>query len=221
MKYKAIIFDMDGTIIETDHIWQKAVKDMITHRGHTLTHEVEQDIHKKTRGLYLEKSCAILKELFDLTEELHDLIAEKSRRANDLYPEHARMIKGFTDFHKKAIEHTLKTGLATNADDDTLHVSKKTFDLEKYFGDHLYNLSHVNFKGKPEPDLFLYAADKLEVNPKDCVVIEDSAHGVQAARDAGMYCIGINTAKNKDFLKDSHHIIENYDEIDLKKLLKK
>lgn len=212
---------MDGTIIETDHIWQQAVKEMITHRGITLTDEMENDIHSQTRGLHLEKSCTLLKELFNLTEDLKALMAEKSQRANNLYPNHARMIHGFTDFHKKALNHTLKTGLATNADDDTLHVSKKIFDLEKYFGQHLYNLSHVNFKGKPEPDIFLYAADKLEVNPKECIVIEDSAHGVKAAKDAGMFCIGINTAQNREFVKESHHIIEKYDDIDLIKLLKK
>lgn len=221
MKFKAIIFDMDGTIIETDHIWQQAVKDMITHRGIDLTHDVEQEIHAKTRGLHLEKSCALLIDLFDLKEDLKTLMKEKSHRANTLYPSHARMIEGFTNFHKKALDYSLQTGLATNADDDTLHVSKQTFDLEKYFGQHLYNLSHVNFRGKPEPDLFLYAADKLKMNPKECVVIEDSAHGVQAARDAGMFCIGINTSQNKALLKDSHEIIEHYDEIDLNKLLKK
>lgn len=221
MKFKAIIFDMDGTIIETDHIWQRAVKDMITHRGITFTDDVEKDIHNQTRGLHLEKSCTILKNTFNLSDDIKMLMAEKSQRANNLYPQHARLIKGFTDFHQKVLEHSLKTGLATNADDDTLRISKQTFNLEKYFGEHLYNLSHVNFKGKPEPDIFLYAADKLKVNPSDCVVIEDSAHGIKAARAAGMYCIGINTSQNKEFLKDSHHIIEGYDEIDLKKLLKK
>lgn len=219
MKYKAIIFDMDGTIIDTEHIWKQARTDLITSRGVTLTPELEYELEIRTHGIALNQSCAIIKELALLSDEVHALVAEKSKRACDLYVTHVRFINGFLDFHKKVIDLELKIGLATNADDQTVQVTNERLNLRALFGRHMYNITSVNFVGKPDPAIYLHTAKQLGLDPQDCIAIEDSAGGIKAARAAGMFCIGINTSKRPELLKEAHMIIDGYHEIDLITLL--
>ena len=82
-------------------------------------------------------------------------------------------------------------------------------------------MDHVNRAYKPKPDVYLHAAKMLETDPCDCIAIEDSPSGIKAAKAAGMFCIGINTGKNRDNLKEADLIVECYSEIDIENLIKK
>ena len=68
--------------------------------------------------------------------------------------------------------------------------------------------------------MYLFTAKQLGVDPAQCLVVEDAPHGIEAANAAGMFCIGINSAGNRDELKEAKFIIDHYDEIDLPRLLK-
>ena len=221
MKYKAIIFDMDGTIIDSEHIWKQVTQDLIESKNVSLSQEEHNTLNQKLKGLALHASCAIIKTETGITDDLKELVQEKKERALALYKTEVAFIKGFQNFHKKTQDNKLKTGIATNADDHTLDAAVKLLKLDNYFGEHIYGISHVNHVHKPSPDLYLHVANKLMIDPSECVAIEDTSHGVKAAIDAGMFCIGINTAKDRDKLKQANLIIDSYDEISLEKLLKK
>ena len=221
MKYKALIFDMDGTIINSEHIWKQATRDLIESKGVILSDEDHDTLNERLKGLAVRGSCSIIKEQHNLPHDLEDLMREKKQRALDLYRNGVTFIEGFENFHKKVLEHNLKTGIATSADDMTLRAALDRLKLDLYFGEHIYGISCVNDVYKPAPDIYLHTAEKLGIDPKECIAIEDSHYGVQAAVNAGMFCIGINTSKNRANLKDAHHIVEGYDEICLKTLLKK
>ena len=219
MKFTTIIFDMDGTIVETGHLWAQVNKTIIERRGVTFTPDIEKYLAIHLNGLALPLSCAIVKDIIKTDEPIELLMKEKAEVAAELYAKGLELIHGFESFHAKVIQSKLKTGLATNADDSTFAVSKRLLNLERFFGIHLYNISHVNFLGKPHPAIYLYAAEKLESDPSHCIAIEDSTHGITAAKNAGMFCIGINTGKDKEKLNKADLIIDHYDDIKLEDIL--
>jgi HAD superfamily hydrolase (TIGR01509 family) len=215
MNYKAIIFDMDGTIVDTDSIWDQATKRLIESKGVQLTPALTQELHHKIKGLSTHLSCQVIKDMTCIEDPVENLIREKGRIAHELYKQGIKFIPGFEEFHKKVLLKNLKTGVATNADDLTLKTTDEVLQLRRFFGEHLYNISCVGMVCKPDPALYIHAALKLEVDPRDCIAIEDSPHGIRAAKRAGMKCIGINTGKDRSVLHEADLIVEGYDEIDL------
>lgn len=221
MKYKAIIFDMDGTITDSEHIWKSVTKELLTSKGVEVTKELHDELEKELKGSAIHKTCALLKDRFNLEPSLEQLMEEKKQRATTLLREGLKFIDGFERFHRTVLENDVMVGIATNADDNTLHLSKEALELEKLFGKHMYNITHVANKAKPDPDLYLHVAQALGVEPEFCIAFEDSAHGVRAAKRAGMFCVGINTAGDRDALHESDLIVDHYDEIELERLLRR
>jgi len=215
MKYKAVIFDLDGTIVDTEHIWRSATLTLIANKGFVLNADMRHELQQQLQGLAIHKSCKIIKDLTQTEDSVEDLMAEKVKIASSLYKGGVQFIPGFVEFHAKVQQTSLKYGVATNADDVTLKTTDEALQLRRFFGEHLYNISCVAHVCKPNPAIYLYVADKLGVHPRDCIAIEDSAHGIAAAKDAGMTCIGINTARDERQLVRADSIIQSYDEIDL------
>ena len=219
MKYKAIIFDMDGTIILTEHMWRQATYDILTKRNVELTQELLEKLNFMMAGVGLLRGCTVLKELTAVKDSIEILAQEKNALVMGKIKEELKLIEGFIAFHQKMQVFSLKAGLATNADDEAFILIKETLQLHSYFGDHMYNVTHVVGKYKPDPALYLHASEKLGIPPNLCIAIEDSAHGVNAAKAAGMFCIGINTSQRLEQLQNADIIVNSYDEIDLKDLL--
>lgn len=220
MKYKAIIFDMDGTIIDSEHIWREASKQLILSKNITLTPEQEKDLSTQLCGRALPDSCMLLKCILNLDEDVSCLIEQKGKLANSMYPTHVKFIEGFPDFHAHVISLGLKTAVATNACKETVEITDSVLNLSHFFGTHLYHRFCVT-KPKPHPDIYLHAAEQLGIHPSACIAIEDSAPGLAAAKSAGMFCIGINTGGKPEALSEAHIIIDAYNQINLPDLLEK
>jgi HAD superfamily hydrolase (TIGR01509 family) len=220
LKYKAIIFDMDGTITDTESLWKRATLTIIERRGISVSPADQDRFHKQLSGMSLHEACARIKAVFNLPDSHENIMKEKADIAHELFEQEVRLFEGFIKFHADIKERKLKIAIATNADDKSLAIAKRILDLEDYFDEHIYNISHVDNQAKPHPALYLYAAEQLGVDPEDCIAIEDSPHGIRAAKDAGMFCIGYNSSRDKNQVKEADLIVDEYHHIDLEKLLK-
>lgn len=220
MNYKAIIFDMDGTIISTEIMWQQATEHILTlYTSHLDAHQ-RKEINAYLKGLAVYESCKYIAKHAQGDVSVDEIRKEKARIAHDLYEKYGLdFIPFFTNFHQKAAKHNLKMAIATNATEQTVQKTLQHVPLRKFFNEHIYNIDMVNKVCKPNPAIFLHAAEKLGVDPKDCIVIEDSMHGIQAAKAAGMYCIGINTGNDRHLLQQADEIVDCYTQIDLNNLL--
>lgn len=220
MKYKAVIFDLDGTIVNTEHIWVEATKRLVESYGVEYTPALKERLFKEISGLALCKSSAVIKEICNLDVSPDEIMERKSSIAMNLYKDGLTFIKGFEAFYTKVHSTNLGKAIATSADDRTIEVTDNAINIRKFFGEHIYGVSSVNFLYKPNPAVYLHAAEKLNVDPKECLAIDDSPFGVTAAKSAGMFCIGMNTSRDKDRIKHADIVVDDYDTINLKKLLK-
>ncbi len=219
MKYKAIIFDMDGTIIDTELIWKEATRQLLKNRGIDYTPEMEAELGPQLAGGHMKNGCMLLKMYSNLEDDIYTLMTEKSEIACRMYEQEVQYMRGFLDFIVKIQKHNLKVGLATNADDNTVKITEHALKISDHFGKHIYNPTHVDHKPKPHPALYLHTAQQLGVDPEHCIVVEDSAHGIRAAKGANMFCIGLNSHGNRNQVEESDLIVDEYHHIDLELLL--
>ncbi len=219
-KIKAIIFDMDGTIIKTESAWQKITLDLLAHYGITTLTEEQEALLKSFSGVAMISVASQLKLHFNLDDNIETIVMHKTVIANAVLANHVEFIEGFELFHARLQQFNIPTSIATNAMPDNLLSLSKQLNFERFFGINLYSQADVNYRPKPDPALFLHAAEKLGVKPEECLVFEDSMPGFLAARAAGMKCIAIKNEFNHSFLEHVHESISNYHEAEeaLKKI---
>jgi beta-phosphoglucomutase-like phosphatase (HAD superfamily) len=210
---KAIIFDMDGTIISSEHVWNTASLDLLHSRGFTnVTLENQNELYRRYECAGNPASYAkAAKEEFNLSETLAEIMAETQKRARLGLADNLTFIEGFAAFHAKLNEYEIKSGIATNCDLECFDVVIKNMNLKNFFGEHLYSADHVG-KAKPDPAVFLHTAKKLGVDPRDCIVFEDSISGFKAASAAGMRCIAIKNNLNEHILDQVHDSCTDFHE---------
>jgi beta-phosphoglucomutase-like phosphatase (HAD superfamily) len=219
-KIKAIIFDMDGTIINTEPAWQNVTRHVLkVYQGIEKFTEEQQQFLQSLSGVGLEKAASEVKRYFDLKQSIDEIIEQKTQ-AVDLYFKEIRFIEGFELFHKRLQEHAVPTSIATNADPTTLRKLSQQMNFQQFFGNNLYCSADAGNKPKPDPAVFLHAAQQLGVAPHECVIFEDSIAGFKAAQAAGIKCIAIKSDSNQDCINLAQQSIVNYHEAEeaLKKI---
>jgi HAD superfamily hydrolase (TIGR01509 family) len=188
---KAVLFDLDGTVIDSEDNYLEADRLLLEHYGIHFT----RDMKKEYIGMGNKVMMAKMIERYNLPTTVEQMSAVKNKLYLKLALAGTKVFKRMLKLIKKLSAKKLPLALATGSSPEVLDKLTSLLKIKRYFKVML-SADQVG-KSKPEPDLFLAAAEMLEVDPHNCAVIEDSMYGVEAAKRAFMRCIAIPCVTEK------------------------
>lgn len=183
---------MDGVIVDSEGHWAEEIEGILEEAG--VGDEVDPE---DVIGANVYDQYDWLADEHDLDvseEEYFDLYDD---RAETIYREESSLLDGFHDLLDDLDERGVPKAVCTSSFPDWIEMAFDRFDLHGRF-DEVVNATDLDVPGKPEPDIYEAAADELGVPIEDCVVVEDSGHGVESGSRAGAYVIALDTAVNDD-----------------------
>ena len=206
MKYKGIIFDLDGVICSTDQYHYKAWKKLADKIGVYF----DESINERLRGVSREDSLDIIlekskhkytqevkKEFLKIKNDYYKMLLE-DMSPNELDGD----VKKTLDVLK---ENNIKLAIGSSSKNTCFILSR--LGLDDYF-DAISDGTNIT-KSKPDPEVFMKAADMLRLKPQDCLIVEDALAGVEAALKGNFDCAGINAAKTHPLITYQLHIFSD------------
>jgi len=188
MTNQALIFDMDGVLVDSEHLYKKMNLALFQELGAT----VSQEEYNSFIGIAANKMWGFLKERYGISETIEELKQiEKERKYQLLDQLDIQSFEGIKELLVEAQAKGFKMAIASSSPKKNIELVAQKLGFEPFF-EVLLSGEEVAF-GKPEPDIFLKAADLLAVPPKAALVIEDSRNGAIAAKKAGMLCVGFRS----------------------------
>ena len=208
---KAILFDMDGVIVDTEPLHSKAYHMMFDAVNIVVTDE----LYESFTGQSTISICRTLVSHFQLSGQPETLVALKRKFFKQIFEtdENLHLIDGVLDLIKDYHSNGLTLVLASSASMTTINNVFTRFNLDRYF---VAKLSGADLKAsKPHPEIFIKAAESSGYKKSECLVIEDSTNGINAAKTAGIYCVGFKSphSKNQDY-SNANIVINNFNEVD-------
>ena len=204
---KAVIFDMDGVIANTQKTHSALEVQILKRYGVDIS---PKELEKRYAGVRVKQLFTeMLKDAPDKTYDVEALVIEKRKRMMELANIGVEPIPGSPPLIKTLHEANFKLAIGSASQENYVEKITTSLGLRKYF--EALSTGDMVEKGKPNPDIFLLAAKKLSVKPENCLVIEDGVSGMIAAKKAGMKCIGLVEDKLEEY--PTKNLVESLSEI--------
>lgn len=212
---KAVIFDMDGVIIDSEPLHRYAYHEMFKN----VNIKVSDELYESFTGQSTINICKKLCDIFQLEETPEYLVSLKRKHYEYIFDNDKDfdLIDGVLDLIKDYHANGLTLVLGSSASMPGIERIFKRFNLNQYFK---AKLSGADLKAsKPHPEIFIKAAETSGFKPSECMVIEDSTNGIAAANAADIFCVGFDSfhSKNQDYSK-ADMVITDFKEISFNKV---
>lgn len=204
-KTRAVIFDLDGTLIDNNSYHRRTWEKYLERRGKKIS---EEEFNANMNGRTNEDAIKYIFGKETTQEEAMKYTLEKESLYREIYQPFIKPISGLIDFLETLKSKNLPMAIATSGIQPNIDFLFENIPIKKYFKA-VVNSSHIK-KGKPDPEIYLKAALLLDVPPKNCLVFEDAVVGIKSAKAAGMKVIAIATTQPKEELFEADMIVNDY-----------
>lgn len=208
---KAVIFDLDGTLIDSMWLWEDIDVEYLKKFGHDLPKSLQKDIE----GMSFTETAHYFKEKFNIPYSIEKIKEEWNRMAEEYYSTRVKLKDSVEEILKFLHSNNIKTGIGTSNSKELLSIIVDKYNLNDLFQS-IRTSCEVD-RGKPYPDIFLKVAEDLGVKPEECLVFEDIPNGILAGKSAGMKVCAIYDDFSKHLTDEkislADYYIEGYNEL--------
>ena len=201
---KAVLFDLDGTLVDSMWMWKDIDIEYLGKRGFDLPGELQKDIE----GMSLTETATYFKNRFELPESLEEIKKEWMDMARDKYCHQVPLKPGAKEFLLYLKEHQIRTGIASSNGIELVHAVLQAQGVDQYL-DSVHTCCDVK-RGKPNPDIYLLVAEELDVKPEECLVFEDIPMGILAGKRAGMRTCAVEDVFSRDQMNEKRQLADYY-----------
>jgi len=208
----AVIWDMDGVLADTAPHHLLAWQETFAKRGINFT---EADFK---RGFGVRNDAIIKNTIGEQVtpEEIEAIAREKEATFRRIIGKDVKPLPGALELLKALDEGGIRMAIASSTTIENIHLIVGSLDIEKYLKAVI--TGHDVTEGKPSPQVFLLAAQRIGAEPKNCIVVEDAVAGVKAAKSAGMYCVAVSNSHPQEKLKQADLIVASLEMVTVKDL---
>jgi HAD superfamily hydrolase (TIGR01509 family) len=180
----AVVFDLDGVILDSEELWNEVREGLARERGGSWSEQAQADM----MGMSSKEWSQYMHDVVGLSDPPEEINREVVRRMLDRYTKRLPLIDGAVEAVKRMAARW-PLGLASSSNRELIDRALEVSGLAPYFRTTVS--SEEVGRGKPAPDVYLEAARRLEVDPRRCAAIEDSANGIRSAHAVGMLVVAI------------------------------
>jgi len=207
-RLEAVVWDLDGVIADTADYHYRAWRDVFKKRGVTYTRE-------EFMPYFGRRHDAIIKAVLgDLPQkDLEAITAEKQLSYRRSVAGHIEGLPGAVSLINELYDHHIKQAVASSAVPENIAIILGGLGIADRFQAIVHGMEAK--EGKPDPQVFLLAAEKLKVKPAGCLVVEDAIAGLAAAKRAGMKCLAVTNSHPMEALKDADMVVDSLEKVGL------
>ena len=208
---KAVLFDLDGTLVDSMWVWRNIDIDFLSVIGQKLP----ADLQKCIEGMSFTETAEYFKKRIGIDDDVEDIKKKWNQMAYDKYTSEVRLKKGAKEFLERLKSDNIRIGIASSNSVTLIEGALKAEGVLEYF-DAITTGCEAG-AGKPAPDIYLLAAKKVGIAPSECLVFEDIPMGIMAGNSAGMTTVAVEDDYSHGMRKEKERLakyfIEDYTEI--------
>ena len=198
---EAVVFDLDGVVVDTEQYWNKAEKQIYRE---VAGEKVDPD---KLAGMTISNTYEYLSKNYDVDISFEGFYDMYEKRAKEVYMEKAELMPGFKSLLEELREKNLKIGVATGSYWTDYVIDRFDLDFDAKSDSNL-----VEGNGKPDSETYELALEKLGVVAENAVAVEDTDTGIQSAKGAGLYCIAYKGSDGQS-LSEADEVVSSPQEL--------